>query len=317
MTSIPFTPSDYLSYTLVSKKKRLLVEGPDDNRFFNRLLDRFDKSRTLVDVDDARMLQGFNQITSNRDKVEAICELINETQFADKLVGFVDREYRGFIIADELRDSIGDHYVNGRLVWSRGHSIENYYFEFDILSDPFAALSTTSYYSQASRLFEMNLETIIRIACAAGLTGEEIGNFQILKSNISWDTYDFTDNILSLNLSLLEIKLQRMNVPPKMIDSIKDRLPFWIHKVNKVDFDVVRWLCHGHLGLAFIWAAYKKCVYVSSLANGCLCPEAEVSHTLEARDEMKFLACARRRVEKVPENGAAFPFIGLNMLNLI
>jgi len=48
---------------------------------------------------------------------------------AERSIGFVERELRYFDLEDCIHDLIGDHKAVNHLVWSRGHSIENYFFE--------------------------------------------------------------------------------------------------------------------------------------------------------------------------------------------
>jgi hypothetical protein len=46
-----------------------------------------------------------------------------------------------------------------------------------------------------------------------------------------------------------------------MVDDIIDRFPFLKDVVWRSDLSTVRWLCHGHIGHAVIWAVYSYCVF--------------------------------------------------------
>lgn len=70
---------------------------------------------------------------SKRERVEYVCAKALNTPEARKLVGFVDREFREFEQGDTLRDLLDGHQTVGRVVWSRGHSIENYNLDGYIL----------------------------------------------------------------------------------------------------------------------------------------------------------------------------------------
>lgn len=317
MAALQYTLNDYIAYIIVSNKKRLLVEGPDDNHLFNRLFDVFDKDRNRVDVDDASSLIGFSEPIGNREKVELVCSKIKNTMYEKKLVGFVDREFRGFLWNPDLWDDIRCHQVDGRVVWTRGHSIENYYFDFKTLKDPISTLSSTPYYRMALDMLERNFETVIRLACAASLTGMEIGNYQILRNVISWEVFKVSDGEISINLSNIASLCRKKKIEKALISQIIDRFPFWETLTFKADFDIVRWMCHGHMGLTFIWSSFQRMVFEVSLINGSKHPRKEIAHSLEARDEIKFIACAKKWIERALGNEDIFPFEVLTMLELV
>jgi hypothetical protein len=316
MGNLQFTLNDYILYVFASHKTRLLVEGSDDYRLFNRLIRAFSKTEVDIDIDDASCLIGFESAVSNREKVEMVCDVLKGKSFEDKLTGFVDREYREFTVNPELRDNLNSHKVDGRLAWTRGHSVENYYFDFEILQIPISTLSTTIYHQLALDLFRENFEQIIKTACAASLLGLEIGNYQIIRGNINWQTFDVDKNIIKLNLATFEHTLRTRNVPTTLIARIVSRYPFWEELVNRTDFDIVRWICHGHTGLSFIWSSYKRLVFDVSQKQGCPRPEREVEHALDTKEEIRFNACAQRWIEKTIVNEVAFPLQVLQLLGV-
>ena len=317
MATLQYTLNDYIAYVFTSHKKKLLVEGSYDNSLFNRLIDVFDKQRNLVDVDDASQLIGFEQAIGNREKVELVCSTIERTNFSEKLVGFVDRDYRGFNWNPELQDEIQAHFINGRLVWTRGHSIENYYFDFHTLREPISSLSTTPYYHAALRVFETIFEKTIRLACVASLVGIEIGNYRMIKSAITWETLTMIGNDLQIDLLKLERTLRKRNTPENTITQILDRIDFYTDLVLPADYEIVRWMCHGHIGLSFIWAAFKRSVFEVSKADGCRNPKTEVSHAVEVRDEIRFNSCALKWIDRSLGNECTFPSEILFMLELL
>jgi hypothetical protein len=232
-------------------------------------------------------------------------------------VGFVDRDFRGFSWHPALQDNIKAHQVDGILVWTRGHSVENYYFEFETLREPISELSTTRYYQLALDLFEENFEKVIRLACILSLLGLEIGNYQIIRSNISWKIFYLSGGKICVDLPALERALKTRNVPDITINQVVTRYSYWEELVFKADYDIVRWMCHGHMGLAFIWATFKRLVFEVSNNEGSLRPESEVEHALEAKEEIRFNACARKWVERSLGNECVFPFEVLKMLELV
>lgn len=317
MAILQYTINDYIAYVFASRKKRLLVEGNDDYQLFTRLIHTITKGESEVEVDDASCLIGFDHPVANREKVELACNLVKGKSFSAKLTGFVDREFREFVLAPELQDNVKGHRVDGRLVWTRGHSVENYYFDFATLHSPISSLSSTRYQQLALGLFEKNFEWIIRMACVSSLIGMEIGNFQIIRSNISWGIFDVNDDKIILNLKAFEKELISRNVRTEIIQQITSRYTYWEELVNRADFDIVRWACHGHIGLSFIWAVYKRLVFEVGRRRGIQRPEREVDRALEAKEEIRFITCAQKWIERALGNEEVFPYQVLQLLEIV
>ena len=123
-----WTPNDYHHYIRFSTKRHILVEGRDDKRLLKALLNELigEPAMRTVEIDTAEQLIGFDEIAENRKKVEAVNDRIANKPYGNKIVCFVDREFRGFDL-DRMHDDVGEHRVSGRLVWTRGHSVEFFF----------------------------------------------------------------------------------------------------------------------------------------------------------------------------------------------
>src|SRR5579859_5532046 len=112
MDSIQYEPEDYTALLEMSSKKVLLVEGRTDKRLFQILLDEiFIKVRQTIPldsiiIDSAEDLIKVDNAPSNRQKVELVCRSIQKTPLANKLIGFVDREFREFGIRGVPEDKL-------------------------------------------------------------------------------------------------------------------------------------------------------------------------------------------------------------------
>ena len=140
-----YNPAAYRIYLQLSEKKHVLVEGKSEKIAFRNLKYELDIDIDELEIDSAEYLiefedsEGHPQKLGNREKVEEISKIVvAESQnlenngrepYADKFIGFVDREYREFQVSNSIQDLLNCHRVSDRLVWSRGHSIENYLFE--------------------------------------------------------------------------------------------------------------------------------------------------------------------------------------------
>ncbi|MEI6305179.1 MAG: DUF4435 domain-containing protein, partial [Candidatus Taylorbacteria bacterium] len=255
-----FTAAGFRGWIDMSDDMFLLVEGDDDKRLFKRMVRELlsDKQRPIhiysaQDFIDTPLIgQGC------REKVETISQIIEQYPYASRYVGFVDREFRDFEIGDKLKDNLNKHQVSGRLIWSRGHSIENYYLDFSTLLSPLRVFSTTQYFDQALDLFERYFESIIRLACAASLVGKECDNrLNLVKSSIGWELMRIHQNQIVVDLDLWKehlIKKQKLQVSDAT--HLVECFQKWTQVVENADFEDVRWLCHGHIGLAYVWASY-------------------------------------------------------------
>ena len=204
MAAVQYTPDEYRIYLNTTDTRHLLVEGPSDKMLFKLLLDEVLRhtsqqfSRDDIDIDSAEDFIQFDEPLGNRAKVEAICQDVNLASYADKLVGFVDREFRDFERDPELQDTLGAHKVSGRLVWSRGHSIENYLFDFGTLREPLRDFSPTPYFDVALCTFELLLKPAVHLACALSLVGDDLQKFNRIKASVDWQVLCMAPGQISL-----------------------------------------------------------------------------------------------------------------------
>ena len=266
-----------------SERRRLLVEGPDDSEAFSLLLDellgchhisilnvQFIK---LDDIPELHSLDPINRQPGNRKRVELICarvnRSINEASLSNKIVGFVDREFDGFKWQNDFADQIQTHKVlqDIQVVYTRGHSLENYCFEFDILREAFRGYS--QYFGQALELFEQIFENTIRLACAITLAAKEFTDqtsslkkgFELIKRSIDWKLLNIHQPEIGIDLVKWEKQLQqRQNLQYRHTQEFIVLFQKWLEKIQYVDFQIIRWLCHGHIGFTVLAETYTCCV---------------------------------------------------------
>lgn len=326
---LKYDPQGYTNLIRMSNTKHLLVEGPDDKRLFKLLLDELyqlkiqdlSKSTIKLVIDSAEELINFGNILGNCQKVEEICQIINNKPYCNKLVGFTDREFREFGISNTIQDNLNLHKVQGRLVWSRGHSIENYFFDFSILREPLRDLSATEYFDDVLDIFQNFIESALRLACTASLTGKEIGNLDLIKSSINWRVIKVEINHSKEVVLLLNdwaqslVRIQKLSV--EKAEKIIERYKYWYQIVEKADFQVIRWMCHGHIGIAVIWAVYSRCIHDMCSQNGLGNPEAEVAKVEGIKRQIRTHTCASWWARKALANHCDYPTDVFQLLELI
>jgi len=319
MVGLSYDLESYRNYLIMSNSKHILVEGSNDKRVFMLFIDELlhqsgsETAYSKIVVDTAEQLLDFEKSLGNRAKVETVCQRLIGQYCARKLVGFVDREFREFDRIPLVRDRIGAHKVCGRLVWSRGHSVENYYFDFETLRVPLRAFSVTDAFCDALDLFEKVFEQTIRLACAASLAGDELQKLRLVERSIEFSVFRFMPDapeILTLDLDMWKedlVKKHRLaNTVAK--DLIK-HFRAWHDRVEHSEFCPVRWMCHGHIGLAFIWGVYGGCVHEICLRRGYDVEVAasEARRVLRAEKSVRFNLCAENWVRRALRDHCSYP----------
>lgn len=254
-----------------SHKIHLLVEGKTDKILFERLFDEIfyqtnqRLSRDDIFIDSAELLTGFSKFKArlgNRERVELIYQKLKNESCASKLVGFVDREFREFDISEIIQDKLSEHNIQGRLVWSRGHSIENYFFDISILRDTLRILSFTEWLNDALKAFENIIFSTIRLACAISLAAKDSKYIKAVQNSIDWQIVEIHDLNVSLRIDdWKQSLLKNQKFSDEIVKEIVERYIYSHSIIETTDFSVVRWICHGHIGINTIWAVYIRCVY--------------------------------------------------------
>jgi hypothetical protein len=275
---LPITLKEYLAYLQISTRIHLLVEGPSDKRLFNELLLGFNYDNDKIDIDSAEELIDLEGI-GNRDRVEITCKEVQKTEYKHKLVGFVDREFRGFEYKAGFVDNFACHHVEDRLIWTRGHSIENYFFDLDIFTSILGTFHKIPHIVEASALFSNNFQNILWYACAISLAGYKSGAITELKQKQDgqYGLFTFSHSELGFNdkLWLEELKKNSFFSPQK-ISKLSEYYKKYIQKGFMTDDEVVRWMCHGHIGFNFLLAAFGACILSACQQAGDSKPEAAV-----------------------------------------
>jgi hypothetical protein len=309
-----FTPQDYRAYVQISHKRHLLVEGRDDKRAFLLLIDEIQLRTgtaysTNIDIDSANDLIDFGVVLGNRQKVENIAASIAGHTYAPRFVGFVDREFRQFTISNTLEDSSVGPTVIGQLVWSHGHSLENYYFDLRVMRAPLRDFSVISNFHQALALLEKVFDSTLQIACAASLMGRENDLLWLVKRAVDWQTLLISGESISLDLAAWEKRLAKhLN----QVDSSRLVQDFekWLRIVELSNVVVARMICHGHIGFSYLWAAYARCVYEVTQN------ETEVTRVLRADETVRLNATASSWSRVLSTGARNYPTEVLRLLSI-
>ncbi len=299
---------DYLNSVQMSGRKHLLVEGKYDRQFFRIFLNTF-ISHIKVDIDTAESLSSPEIVGGNRQKVEKVTEIVNFKEYASRFVGFVDREYDEFDL-EEIADNLKCHNQISRLVWSRGHSIENYFFDYQIIHESLLGLSSVECFDRAIKNFATCFEKTIQIACAFGLTGREMSKIEIIRSSIHSDLFNIRNSEIVLQVEKWENALRKRKFTEEEVLQTLNSFQSWLEKLANINFETVRWLCDGHSGIEIIWAIFHRCVFTNASENS----KNEADKIYKVPEDARFQTLTSWVVRKAKINESIYPCEVLNLL---
>lgn len=264
MQGLQLTYTEFVAAIEMSKLAHILLEGSRDKAFFARMceaaLDVLPEDHVAITT--AEELRSDVSILGNRDKVEHVCNLIERKHFQSRFVGFVDREFREFTCSESIRDELRSHCRKGRLVWSRGHSIENYLFEYQVIRQTLLDFSTNDDVGRkALEVLQAQFQEIMRIACALGMAAFRQKQLEVVRRTVNWKTMQLTDGKFQWDIGEWNTALaQGSGLIESCRVSLVEGFQQW-HEIAKMsDPNDVRWACDGHIGFKLIWAAYVRAV---------------------------------------------------------
>lgn len=322
-----YLPSEYKNLVKMSSGKHLLVEGKDDKRCFEHLFDVFGISVTLARLNNSLIIDTAENLISfpdgepigNRDKVERIAAMINDQAYKNKFIGFVDREFRGYDFSDQnISDRIQTHFVDGRLIWSRGHSIENYCFNIDAIVGTLQDNTCAPYYREAIECFAGIFNSVICLACAAGIVGFQMSMLKDMRGILGKDEIVIEDaHSLALNASACISKLsERTGMRCEEAEQVVCDINRYQASLDNVDFNLVRWACDGHLGRKLMWEAYRLCVHeVGKRFVGEPRAHKDACQVMKQDDASRFYSISRAWAERAVRGNLEYPDPVISMLN--
>jgi hypothetical protein len=216
----------------------------------------------------------------NRTKIEYIHKNVRNLPQYTNLVFFADREFDNFVLSlkEEIKDEADRYKSDGSLIWSRGHSIENYLFDFTVLRQPLRILSDIKLFNDAIKIFEDNFYSTIHLASAVTIALKECKKIQALEKIIDWELIDIDISTVNLRIADWEKRMsdrgekdERGKTIRKFsneeINEVINSYQNWNKKLkdDNVDIDLLRWICHGHIGIQVILEVYRSCINYCAL----------------------------------------------------
>lgn len=309
-----FVPSAYRSYLRMSKKKHILVEGKEDKAAMLFLLTEIAFTQQIetsnVSIETAeQIISSDGRGVRNREKVLDIARSVAEKDYKTRFMGFVDREFDGFEIGDiSIEDRICCHRIDGRALFSRGHSIENYLFEIPILGLILESQSTVPYSESVLSMYENVFEEALFQACSLSLAVSDLQLIDRLNKSIDWKFFQIQgENELCFLLDdWLSVIIEDRNISTEVADLLKDRFIHYLSKLERSADSLPRWLCHGHIGMDVLYSVYCACLLNTSLQAENQ-EENSVSHIGWVRREKLFSLLVKSWAKKSLKGDCEYP----------
>jgi len=254
--------NEYLDELHKSHLQRIIVEGKGDHIFFDFLresiLDKtYYQSLAKLQIDTVQDLCDFDvPINGNKEKVIRIINLIKGKPCESNIMAFVDREFEDFEFHDgKIIDKIKCQQQYGRVIFSRGHSIENYLNTKEVLPAYGNVIAHPKQF-QAIRMLEKSYDKLLRNACLLSLCGKEFNCLEKIRDKtLDIKIIQIKGDVVDVNFDEW-IKLFEDRCRDIKIEELNNYLSENRSKINESDLLVLRWFSDGHITEKLFSKAY-------------------------------------------------------------
>lgn len=300
MDQLQYDINTYLTSVKMSSKIRVLVEGRDDKSHVSNVISLLCKNAKYK-VDVAVDIKGICHTTSknNRAKIEKAHEIVKGDMRYKKLFFLCDREDRGFLINDFIKDEIDGHYVDGQLSWTLGHSIENYFLSPDLLGDGLRYLTPSAHKNQAIAHFMSCFEPAMRIIAALTLAARKFGSVSYPCGVISWKNLKLDQNE--------GIKIEFSSIKNPQIEAFEKHFYSFETCVKSSELNVCVQLCRGHTAMVLIKRVFAACLFFVMKESGDKAAESEANIFDSLNESLLSNALAEAWIRKLSLGEAAYP----------
>jgi hypothetical protein len=300
MQQLQYDINTYLTSARMSSKIRVLVEGRDDKSHISNVVSLLCKNAKFK-VDIAADIKGICSSTgkNNRAKVEKAHELSKGNKQYKKLFFLCDRESRGFVIENCVHDEISEHYVDGRLSWTIGHSIENYFLDSEIISNGLRYLTPSAFKDQAIDRFHQCFTSSIRVIATLTLAAKEFGNASFPCGVINRNCIEIDSQ---QNVSIIFSKIKN-----PAISKFETIYKEFEECINSSEIDVCTRLCRGHTAIVILKRIFAVCLFQVISDSGDDTAEYEANIFDNMNETLISNALSEAWIKNISSGYAAYP----------
>jgi hypothetical protein len=294
----------YLSALRMRNNRTLLVEGRTDKKILS-IVASFIRGGSAIGglmtiVDHVDLIASDNHCDA-RELIERIHSIVGGSGIP--FAGFVDREFRLFVLRPELADGFAMHkVVNGSLFWTRGHSAENYLFFVEAV----LRFIRLKYSDQLSVDFEEYIRSsfgqIMLIAAAVSLAALEAGTLKrslgIAKAK-SWIVTG--DDLADFDIDSFISGLIRRDAREESLVVFRASYEHFVEQLKLEGDALRRWITHGHLGFELLWSG------VGAVVESLRQPQEVVEQLAHGEVDLKYRYMTEVWLDSMARNEEEFP----------
>lgn len=235
--------NSYLLAIKLRSAKTILVEGSSDKKVLSRIfLEHHISEQTKPQflIDDASIINDNTHMPSFGNRQKVITIGTNNTEHT-KLTFLADREWDGWAFTPEPLENQQANNING--FYTRGHSIENYWFVEDALTEYLKHMHADVLRAEYFTELSIRFKKFIEFSAAYSLTAKNARiinkcNNLLKHAHLSWSGSEY-----QLNNSILTC-LQARQANIDITTDFQDNY----NLIRETAIDTLKWLSHGHLG---------------------------------------------------------------------
>ncbi len=251
-----YTINGYISALTLRTKRTLLTECRTDKTFSSRMLlelQQLGRLSSSIVIDTVELIKSDPETRGNRVLVETIHNKAVDENIS--ITSLVDREYRYFNLEDFSDTLEGHNSTPTHLYWTRGHSLENYFFKPDFFINFIKLKFSENLLNDSLKSIFNHFSSILRWATAISLIlnrhnllskSEGIANYRMW-SLVGKDVM-FNHSLFTNDLTTRGVTADLGKTISIQIDSLEK-----IFTENNTSQELLQWLCHGHLGWSLLW----------------------------------------------------------------
>lgn len=238
---------DISSYKLAIKlrtPKTVLVEGITDKLVLSRfLMGRNHSENNLSNflIDDVSIIGNDATLSGlgNRDRVLAVATELNNDQ--DKINFLVDREWHNIDINAVTKTCFEQN--NQTALFTKGHSIENYWFDPLALSNFLILEHAQSIKNEFLTELKNRFEEFLRFSASYSIAVKDASALTKCGGMISADDIEWNGQSYKPKATIVNKSQQR-----GIADDICQLMENNRQQIEAIQPDLLQWICHGHLG---------------------------------------------------------------------
>jgi hypothetical protein len=163
-------------------------------------------------------------------------------------------------------------------------------------------------YAEALAIFEACFESALKLASVVSLLGYERNELSRIQASINWELIEINNTKVDLCLENWRANLLRnQGFSRESIQEIIEGYRNWWEIVENTPNTVIRWICHGHVGLKLLWDIYARCIFDVCNDLDMRDRKTEASNALNSKDVIRFNVCVGSWGRRVMEGSLNYP----------